>query len=544
MAAAQAVEYDAQGKPLPPTPQGVEYDAEGKPLSTQPPPAPSIDPGTRTPTGEPATGDTRNSFQRTLDNLTTPDPRREEWQSPARNGADTFARGVAENVLPMISHPIKSIGGILQRGGQAIADNPGSLTGALSDFAVKPLVEQGVNDYQSGGATKAILHGAGTGIGMWATGELGGAAIDRTLGAAGKGIKNWMDPLKEYRSPAISPEEAVGRRTADILKVNPSAYRNTFSSVAEHAPYIKDFAESTGNKFKTPLDFSKAATGAGQESSNFFKQHLIEPNAELQTPHGTIAEVHQRLGDINDELRPAYRQRTGGQELTALERKALETERDKLNHTLYETLSERSGLPTERIQGINQRGGALQNVGDEADAAQAMRRAGFSGYTPTGLPIPMGMIDHIGRMAQYLRGGPEAVAGRQLSRVFKNVGPPAEGLPDPAAIGNYRQMAEQSDLGNLRRTMQSQEANQLLANARKPAEMRPTKTPVEQLVPDTNGAKAIRLSKDVPRAFSNIEEKNAAAQTALRRSARESELLEPARTRQLAAALTRKMPRQ
>jgi hypothetical protein len=89
----------------------------------------------------------------------------------------------------MISHPIKSIGGILQRGGQAIADNPGSLTGALSDFAVKPLVEQGVNDYQSGGATKAILHGAGTGIGMWATGELGGVAMKPAASLASSALK-------------------------------------------------------------------------------------------------------------------------------------------------------------------------------------------------------------------------------------------------------------------------------------------------------------------------------------------------------------------
>jgi hypothetical protein len=110
-----------------------------------------------------------------------------------RNGADTFARGVAENVLPLISHPIKSIGGILQRGGQAVADNPGSLTGALGDFAVKPLVEQGVNDYQTGGASKAILHGAGTGTGMWATGELGGAS---------------MKPVASLASSAL---EAIGR---------------------------------------------------------------------------------------------------------------------------------------------------------------------------------------------------------------------------------------------------------------------------------------------------------------------------------------------
>jgi hypothetical protein len=36
MAAAQAVEYDAQGKPLPASPQGVEYDAEGKPIGAAP----------------------------------------------------------------------------------------------------------------------------------------------------------------------------------------------------------------------------------------------------------------------------------------------------------------------------------------------------------------------------------------------------------------------------------------------------------------------------------------------------------------------------
>ena len=73
-------------------------------------PAPA-DPSGRTPTGEPAPDDTRNALQRTLDNLITPDPRREEWQSPGKNMADTFARGVAENVVPLVSHPLKSVGG-------------------------------------------------------------------------------------------------------------------------------------------------------------------------------------------------------------------------------------------------------------------------------------------------------------------------------------------------------------------------------------------------------------------------------------------------
>ena len=153
----------------------------------------STDPSGRTPTGEPAPDDTRNALQRTLDNLITPDPRREEWQSPGRNMADTFARGVAENVVPLVSHPIQSIGGMLRKAGQAIADNPVNLTGALSDFAIKPLIEQGVSDYQSGGLAKAIPHMAGTGTGIWATGELGGKALKPVTGKVGTALRAASD---------------------------------------------------------------------------------------------------------------------------------------------------------------------------------------------------------------------------------------------------------------------------------------------------------------------------------------------------------------
>ena len=74
------------------TPDEINQIVGPAPSSTPP------DPSGRTPTGEPASGDNRNGFQRTLDNLTTPDPRREEWQGPVHNAADSFSRGVAENV--------------------------------------------------------------------------------------------------------------------------------------------------------------------------------------------------------------------------------------------------------------------------------------------------------------------------------------------------------------------------------------------------------------------------------------------------------------
>jgi len=206
--------------------------ASKKLYEAKPPPAPA-DPSGRTPTGEPAPDDTRNALQRTLDNLITPDPRREEWQSSGRNMADTFARGVAENVVPLVSHPLKSVGGMLRKAGQAIADNPGNLTGAASDFFVKPLVEQGVSDYQTGGLAKAVPHIAGTGVGLWATGELGGEALRKTgkvlkgaSGSVGDALRSKYGPLSipigEETVPVTvgeaEPTSAAGRKATQLKR--------------------------------------------------------------------------------------------------------------------------------------------------------------------------------------------------------------------------------------------------------------------------------------------------------------------------------------
>lgn len=201
------------------------YEAKHPPAST--------DPSGRTPTGEPAPGDTRNALQRTLDNLITPDPRREEWQSPGRNMADTFARGVAENVVPLVSHPLKSVGGMLRKAGQAIADNPGNATGAASDFFIKPLVEQWVSDYQSGGLAKAVPHMAGTGVGLWATGELGGEGLRKTgkvlkgaSGSVGEALRSKYGPrnipIGEETVPVTvgegEPTSAAGRKATQLKR--------------------------------------------------------------------------------------------------------------------------------------------------------------------------------------------------------------------------------------------------------------------------------------------------------------------------------------
>ena len=144
----------------------------------------STDPSGRTPTGEPAPGDTRNGFQRWADNLITPDPRREEWQSPLRSGVDDFAQHVASSVVPLVSHPINSAEGMASTVGHAIANNPGNAAGVMSDLA-RPLIEHAAEDYQAHGPVRGTTDLVGTAAGMAASGELGGAAL-RAAGDAGR----------------------------------------------------------------------------------------------------------------------------------------------------------------------------------------------------------------------------------------------------------------------------------------------------------------------------------------------------------------------
>ena len=180
----------------------------------------STDPSGRTPSGEPAQGDNRNMLQRAFDNMVTPDPRREEWQNPVKTGVDRFSQGVAGNVLPLIAHPLKSIGGAVSSVGHALANNPGNLVGAMSDL-VRPIIESGVENYQQNGPAKAIPQMVGQGVGTWATGELGGAASRAVLpkvAQAGGAIRDAAigDPnVAAVRAAGMPKKNALGFK-ADV----------------------------------------------------------------------------------------------------------------------------------------------------------------------------------------------------------------------------------------------------------------------------------------------------------------------------------------
>ena len=152
--------------------------------------------------------------------------------------------------------------------------------------------------------------------------------------------------------------------------------------------------------------------------------------------------------------------------MTALEKSGLEAERDALNQKLYSTLSQRTGLPEEQIQGINQRSGRMHSLADEFEAAQNAREQRIAGIQENGTPIPGGIADVARRGLDYLRGGPEKVASRNIQKAVGGIQGRATEFPDPDSLTQYRRMQEQEELGHLGDTIGKRESDPLLDRAR------------------------------------------------------------------------------
>ncbi len=191
------------------------------------------DPSGRTPTGEPAQGDQRNSAQRWLDNLTTPDPRKEEWQSPFRNGVDDFAQHVASGFVPLISHPWESAKGLVTSVGHALADNAGSPIGAATDL-MRPMAQKVASDYKQHGPIRGTADLLGTGAGMWAGGELGGEAA-KPLSAIGEATE---------RGGLNLGNAALGARGPKLFKYGANPARGAYEegvlpAISKHSASMK-----------------------------------------------------------------------------------------------------------------------------------------------------------------------------------------------------------------------------------------------------------------------------------------------------------------
>jgi hypothetical protein len=180
----------------------------------------------RTPSGEPAPGDTRNAFQRTIDELSFPDPRREEWQTPTARNAGNFGTSLVGAALQPIAHPINTLKGI----GSAIAASHGNPAAILPEMAA-PMIEKGISDYERHGAGYALSGAAGTGVGSAAMGEATAPVIRGAAGIAG-------DAGSAIRTAAIGDPNVAALKG---LRVGPGSPKSlsTIKAVEGARPFLK-----------------------------------------------------------------------------------------------------------------------------------------------------------------------------------------------------------------------------------------------------------------------------------------------------------------
>lgn len=358
-----------------------------------PPPSGSIVTGSSPP--DPPV-DTRNAVQKGFDELTTVTPEQEEGHSPLVNRAQEFGAGVLSLGTPLI-HPLKTL----------------EATGNLLEHPMHTAYEIGHSASQQPFA-QTLGQGAGASL----------------LGAESEGLPKALTP---YRSSVVSPMEANAEKLGQAILPQEGVTPNLVKSIQREAPHIREFAQRTGNPLRTVPEGLKAAEGVANEGLQNYRTNFLEPYAEekVNLPNNmspklggiaSIGQIEKRISDINDLVRGATKgARSGGAEMTALERQGLEEEAGALRSKLYDELSQRTGVSPEDIQSMR------EGYGGQYSIKNALESGHYSRLTNTGrmsqgggagiYPSKAGLVD---KLITTLRGGPEAIANRQFrSRIAK-----------------------------------------------------------------------------------------------------------------------------
>jgi len=390
----------------------------------------STDPSGRTPSGEPAQGDNRNMLQRAFDNMVTPDPRREEWQNPVKTGVDRFSQGVAGNVLPLIAHPLKSIGGAVSSVGHAVANNPGNPVGAMSDL-VRPIIESGVENYQQNGPAKAIPQMVGQGVGMWATGQLGGAASSAVLPKVAQAGRAIRDAAIGDPNVAALKGLRVGPASAKALPM--------VRSVEGARPYLQGVNSLEDAQARVPL--------AKAEIWNPYQQTIDSiGDKSVQGPDGptTVRDLENERLQISANLRTLKSGTPEGIQLAAQKgmNQADLLAREKAVQAALDPHLEQAGIDPKAIRGtfgnVAQVGGRLSGKSTLAEPSQPY---GFGKIAKIDLAHPLQTPANVLSGVRDLAAGRPWWSGKptdiNLREAFRTGGPKPDFRAPSSAIPRF-----------------------------------------------------------------------------------------------------------
>ena len=431
-------------KPIAGLPEGVELRSIG---NTQDQPTGNI----RTPSGAPAEGDTRNAFQRWADNMSTPDPRREEWQTPAQQAVAHGAQQLVSTPLSMLAHPLQTAKGMVK----LVGDIGQSPYYGIGENMVKPLITNYMQDTSSHGPGYALSGLGGNVTGQVATGEITGAALKPVLGLP-RAMSNYVNPKS---SPNIVPPiEVHAENLAKAIRPAGGINPNTLKSIQAEAPAVREYAQRTGNPLQTRPEGFKAAEGVAQEGVKHYNDNIYEPNKDVQVQLSsgesptlghvtTIEGIEGRIGQINDRLR-ATPGKSEGATMTAIERTGMENEVKALRQRLYTTLSEKTGIPADQIRDLRQGYGGEYTIANSLQSGRmgTLDRAAAESQSFSASPTKSGLIASFVHRLPGL--SEEAIGNRQFRSAMRKFEPqaPTRPIPNPPAAQPYTSTPMAHDL--------------------------------------------------------------------------------------------------
>lgn len=365
----------------------------------------------------------------------------------------------------------------------------GMAVGGLAGGAIAGPVGAAAGAAFGGGAGKAAAQHA-AGLDTNALPQVKDQAENAAIGAASefipsmlfKGAGKALDWLRPQSSPDVVPMiEQASRKLTNAINPNPAEANQFITNASRRVPDILEYAQRTGNPLNTRLEFSKAAHGASDEIRNYYDTNLLGPVADKQVsvagsgyagktigegPNATLGAIDSRLADINQQLKPAYRQRNMGMVGSKLaSEEDLQAEASSLRNILYKSLGKYSGMMPDAIGEIRSTFGSLKHLAEATDEAVTGRSLAAAKSTESGVgSVSTGAL--VGKGIDAARGKTDAIADRMFQR----------------SLGNFRDAlnvpASSANVPALPRNMTLPLAQRLATSAVAPAATRAATSPV------------------------------------------------------------------
>jgi len=379
-------------------------------------------------------------------------------------GAPPMLSDYIEGPKHLLEHPIDSISMLGKSMLQSNSDTArqgyselksGKIIPGLADMLysgiplIGPSLSKAGHQLESGD----YAGGIGTTLGVAAP-MLGGKILPAGSAAeAGTGGEaSSLGNLPKKMAPEVSAREMT-------KAINPAVneWPNFMKGTQAEAGNIIDYAKRNNINLKTQLDWAKAARGAADEANNHFKTQVLGPiSKETASVAGTgyqgkgagqasasLADINQRITDINDELRSAYNKRESGQTRTALAGEPeLKAEKKALTDVLHNEIAKRTGLTPEQVANLRQRIGRQYSIADQTEAAVNQRESSEGKSIEGRRDIPLNKSGMVKSIVDYARGGSTGIADRRFSRIIPKMMSSSEPLPDMSGAMLRQRMDE------------------------------------------------------------------------------------------------------